>query len=96
MALLPNFDDGILFLNWTRDQKIIYLSVAYLDILIYGIVVLLALRNIWVIVLKQKEYKNLPILTFYVFAMIATTLRPIYIIWVWTADPVIQSVDDVQ
>ena len=53
----------------------------YLDIVIYGMVFLLAVRNVWVIVWKQGEYKNDPILMFYIFSIIATILRIILIIW---------------
>ena len=55
----------------------------YMVIITYGFLVILCLRNVWVILIRQKEYQNLPILTFYAFAIIAVTLRPIYIIWYW-------------
>ena len=63
---------------------IAYLVIYYTLIGLYGILVLLGLRNISIVIVKQKEYKNLPILMFYVFALIATTLRPIALIWWWT------------
>ena len=79
--------------RWTQTQLYTYLAVTYLDILIFGLLVLLALRNTWVIVLRQKEYKNLPILIFYAFALIMTTLRLIFLIWYWTFDPIIDNID---
>ena len=42
---------------------------------------MVALRNIFVVVVKQQEYKNLPILMFYLFALIAVTLRELKVIW---------------
>ena len=59
----------------------------------YILLVVLALRNIWSILIKQREYKNLPILAFYSYALLAVTLRPIMIIWYWTYNPVIVNLD---
>ena len=58
----------------------------YMVIITYVLLVIICLRNIWVILIQQKEYQNLPIPTFYAFAIIAVTLRPIYIIWYWDVD----------
>ena len=49
--------------------------------MVYGILILIALRNIFVVIVKQQEYKNLPILMFYFFALIAVTLRETKVIW---------------
>ena len=57
---------------------------------------MLLLRNSWVVVLKQKEYKNLPILMFYAYALIAVTLRQVLIIWWWSPDPIMSNIDYVQ
>ena len=57
---------------------------------------MLALRNIWVIIVKQQEYKNLPILMFYLFALIAVTLRPIFLIWYYTFKQTLFNLDFVQ
>ena len=73
-----------------------FVLIDYLTIALYGTLVLLALRNIWVIILKQQEYKNLPIPMFYTFALIAVTLRPIYLIFYWSNDPIIFNIDIVQ
>ena len=70
--------------------------VDYLLIATYLVLIMLALRNIWVILVKQKEYKNLPILTFYVYALMAVTIRPIVIIWQWVPSSIIFNVDYVQ
>ena len=48
--------------------------------------VLLALRNIWVVLIQQKKYRNLPILAFYSFTIIAVTLRPTYMIGIWSQE----------
>ena len=57
---------------------------------------MLALRNIWVILIRQKEYRNLPIQAFYSFALIAVSLRPIIIIGYWAPDAIITNIDLVQ
>ena len=62
-------------------------------LILYVLLLVLVLRNIWVILYKQQEYKNLPIPIFYGFALIAITLRLIDIIWGWTPSSVIQNVD---
>ena len=62
----------------------------------YVILVLLALRNIWSILIKQREYKNLPILAFYVFALFAVTFRPVFILGYWTGKPIYPNIDWVQ
>ena len=53
-------------------------------ILIYALLLVLDILNVWMIFLKQKKYKNLPILMFYAFGTVAITLRLIYVIFYWT------------
>ena len=81
MGFLPfELEDEAEEFGWTSAQKITYVTIDYLAIATYGFLVLLALCNIWVILIRQKEYKNLPILAFYVFTLLAVTLRTIFII----------------
>ena len=97
MAYLPGLDDEFFdTMGFTTSQKKIYISLYYLVILVYMFLVILALHNTWAIVLRQQEYKNLPILVFYAFALIATSLRPIYIMWFWTSNPAINNLDYIQ
>ena len=56
----------------------------YLDIAEYGLLLLLALRNAWAILVKQGEYKNIPILMFYVFSLLAIFIRLVVLIWDYT------------
>ena len=56
----------------------------------------LALRNIYAILFKQKEYKNLPILVFYAYALVAVSLRLVCIIWQWAGITSLLNVDTVQ
>ena len=97
MAFIPgSFSEVVSGYGWTSAQKIAYITLSYLVIVVYGFLLILLLRNIWAILLKQKEYKNLPISAFYCFALIAVTLRPIYIVWQWTPNPIISNIDWVQ
>lgn len=92
MAFLPgDFQEKVNEYGWTREQKIAYLSADYLIFSLYILLVVLALHNMWVIVMKEKEYKNLPILMFYLYALIAIAIRPIYIVWKWTDNSTISN-----
>ena len=62
----------------------------------YVLLVALALRNIWVILIRQQKYRLLPILAFYAFALVALTLRPIYMMGRWTTYPIFFNMDKVQ
>ena len=97
MGLLPSgFDDYAEKLGWTQTQKVAFLTPYYLLIGVYSALFALASRNIWVILVKQKEYKNLPIAMFYAFALIAIVLRLIWLIWSWTFRPVYTNIDTIQ
>ena len=73
-----------------------YISLDYLVIGMYCLLLILALVNIWFILVKQKEYKNLPILAFYAFAIIAISLRLVFKVIEWTPYPIVWNIDDVQ
>ena len=54
MGLLPfELEDEAELFGWTSAQKITYVSTDYLAIATYGFLVLLALCNIWVILIRQ-------------------------------------------
>ena len=73
------------------------ITFTYVDLALYGILLLFALRNIWVVVIQHKEYKTLTTAAFYTFAMVALPLRLAYIIGIWTDDPSIyKNIDLVQ
>ena len=70
--------------DWTGTQIGIYVTIYYIVLITYALVVALAMRNIWAIVIKQEKYKNTAILFFYIFTLIATTLRFVYVFIYWT------------
>ena len=87
MTYLPGFDNiwSTYFRErWTQAELVAYLSLAYLDIGVYSFSILLSLRNIWVILVKQKQYKNTSLLAFYVFSFVALILRLGNLIFMWT------------
>ena len=97
MTFLPGrFREAMNYYDLTKTESAIYISADYLVILMYIVLVLLALRNIWAILVKQKEYKNLPIFAFYAFSIIALSLRLIYLIGYWTGNPIFRNIDWVQ
>ena len=49
--------------------------------------------NIWKVIIKQKKYKTLPLLNFYIFAFLTVSLRLIYIIWCWTRSRFIYNIN---
>ena len=79
--LLPQSDEWASLFGWSRNQKIALITVNYLVLATYCFLVALTLRNIVVILVKQREYKNLPILAFYFYSLLAVILRTIYVIW---------------
>ena len=53
MKYLPGgFDDYAREMNWTQGEKIAMISATYLDIATYGFLMILAVRNSWVILYK--------------------------------------------
>ena len=70
--------------------------VDYLLMATYGFLVVLVLRNILQILVRQKEFKNVPILAFYSYTLLAVNLRLINVICGWTSNPVIVNIDKVQ
>ena len=57
----------------------------YILIGLYTFLFILAIVNIWNILIKQKRYKTLPLLGFYIFATLSIVFRIIYVILVWSS-----------
>ena len=55
----------------------------------------LAIYNSWQILYKQRRYKTLPLLFFYIYALITLVLRLIYSIFGWSALTGFQSVNNI-
>ena len=88
IAPIPGyFEEFAQYWGWSKTQVIAYLSADYLIIALYGFLLLIALRNAWVILYKQSEYKKILILAFYSFAILAVSLRLIIVIEAWTMKP---------
>ena len=71
----------------------IYASEHYLLIGLNFFLFFLVLLNIWQILIKQRRYKTLPLLFFYIFAFIAIACRLVYHIFSWSEILVFVYVD---
>ena len=97
MAFLPGeFQDYVNHYDWTQAEIVTYITAFYLETAMYCILVVLALRNIWVILVKLREYKNLPILAFYISALVTISLRLFYLLGYWTFNSVFYNTDWIQ
>ena len=82
MAFLPG-DFEVYTNDWSVGQQIAYVCLDYLVIGLFMALLALCLHNIWSIVVLQREYKNLPIFLFYVFALIAIIIRIVWLLTFW-------------
>ena len=84
MQILPGFaaHGGKSFLS--SNQLIIYAVEHYILIGLYTYLLVLVLMNFWNIIIRQKKYKSLPLLTFYIFASIAISFRLIILVLFYT------------
>ena len=57
---------------------------------------MLGLRNVYEILFKQKEYKNLSILMFYAYMMVAVVLRLLFTVFFWEHSYFAFNIDLVQ
>ena len=73
MAILPELEE--LSKEWTDTQRRAYVSIHWLLIIFYAVLILITLANIWQILIKQERWKTLPLLVFYIFVFIAVLLR---------------------
>ena len=90
--ILPNFDSS----SFTESEVITYAIFSYLLIGLYFALLVLDLVNIRMILIKQKEYKNLPILFFYLFTTIAICLRIPWLIGYWSTSRLIWNTEWIQ
>ena len=81
MAILPGYAE--LQEETSLAQANLLVVENYLLIGVYAFIILLALTNIWKILIRQKKYKTLPLSFFYLFTFIAVTLRIICVIWMF-------------
>ena len=80
MEILPGFSTSIVS-NMSPAQVKIYAAVTYLLIGLYTYLFVLVTMNGWNILIRQKRYKTLPLLAFYIFAFITISFRIVVLIW---------------
>ena len=62
---------------------------------VYSFLIVLALVNIWQILIKQGKYKTLPLLFFYIYSIIAIALRLICLVWMFGRGVFENVLDDI-
>ena len=65
----------------TEDQLDILVFVIYLFTVLYIIELVLALYNIWTFLIKQGNYKTVPLLLFYILTVWLIMMRIYYSVW---------------
>ena len=60
---------------------IIFATEHYVLIGLYAFLFVLVNLNGWMIIIRQKRFKNLPLTSFYIFAYIAIAMRLIALVW---------------
>lgn len=63
------------------DRLQIIVSLIYLFSVLYLIELSMAVHNIWAYLIKQGKYKTIPLLLFYILAVLLCILRIYYTIW---------------
>ena len=87
--ILPGLDTDATEYNWSQSELIFLAVEHYLLIALYASANILMYINIWNILFKQKRYKTLPLLFFYIFTFIALTLRLVWSVFyfAWIRHP---------
>ena len=62
----------------------IYAVEHYILIGLYTFLLVLVIVNIWTILIKQRRYKTLPLLAFYIFTLLNIVFRLVFIIIRWS------------
>ena len=76
MAILPGFEENVKpYMSST--QYGVYVSVHWLLIFFYAALTALVVSNIWQILVKQRRWKTVPLLFFYIFVFISVVLREV-------------------
>ena len=70
--------------RFTEGQFVAFTVERYVLIGLYAFLMFLVIVNIWTILIKQRKYKTLPLLAFYIFAFFAISFRLVYIFMDWT------------
>ena len=70
-------------------QRKIYVLEHYILALLFMCLIALACMNIWKILIKQGKWRTLPLLFFYIFAMISNVFREVIIIGGFVTKPII-------
>ena len=84
VSILPGFSENSEDYFGDETQVIIYAVERYILIGLYSLLLVLLFVNVWCILIKQRRYRNLPFLAFYVFSFLAISTRLAYILIQWS------------
>ena len=77
-AILPGFSRESV--EFTKAQVVIYALERYMLIGLHIFLLFLVVLNIWTILIKQRRYKTLPILAFYILSFLTIACRLVWLI----------------
>ena len=90
MAPLPGIDTLLSYI--TERQYKIFVCVTYIDILLYTVLLVLCIRNFYVIVYEQSRWKQRMFLTFYIMSLTAILSRWLELIFGYTNSATIDAI----
>lgn len=70
MAVLPNYD--VIKDQLTTAEYRTYVALSFITILVFSVIMLMVIANICQILVKQKRWKTVPLLFFYILALMVT------------------------
>ena len=75
MPFFPYIQDYINEEYMTTTEYRIFFSIHVIDTIIYLALWILAVINIWLILIKQGKWRTMPLLTFYIYSFLVITMR---------------------
>ena len=81
MAILPGLDEMVAEYGFTDSDKRCIAASQYVISIFFMIVLAWLSYNIWTILIKQRKYRVLPLLTFYIVATLLVLNRLYSSIW---------------
>ena len=78
---VPNYDQVKSFDMMSTAQLNILVAIIYISTLLYVFELLVALYNIKAFLIKQRKYKTVPLLLFYILTVWLCIMRIYYSVW---------------
>ena len=74
MAWLPGIEESMKPILTTAELRFV-IFLAYMEILLFTVILIFVLSNIWQILIVQERWKTAPLLIFYILALVTVTER---------------------